>query len=118
MKTIVLQGPFLTRTQAAGVLGISKSEIQKRAELLSVSGLIQECYFEFQCRSDPVAKDLGRIVLALRGLMSDLEIADWLIRQSPALEGLSPLAWLERGLQLSPVLAAGRHAVGGTNGSR
>lgn len=106
----MLQGPFLTRTEAARALGIRKSEVVLRPELLRVTGLLEECYFEFQCRSERVSRDLGRLVLSLRGSADDLTIADWLVRQNLQLKEVSPLVWIEQGWGLGPVLRAAANA--------
>jgi hypothetical protein len=53
-----------------------------------------------------MAKDIGRVVLTLRGRWSDIEIADWLVRQNPDLKEITPLAWIQHGLGLHPALRA------------
>lgn len=106
MSTLVLQGPFLTRRQAAHALGMRTGEIVARPEMLRITGLLEECYFEFQCRSDARTLDLGRVVLSMRGWGDDLVIADWLVRQNLHLKDMTPLAWIEQGWGLGPVLGA------------
>ncbi len=112
MNELTLQGPFLTRLSAATHLGLQPSEVSKRPELLRVTGLLQECYFAFQCRDDALGRDLGRVVLAMRGSMTDQEIADWLIRQNPHLKEISPLLWLSQRWGLTSVLRAATFRVG------
>jgi hypothetical protein len=98
VKTLVLQGPFLTRKQAARALGVDRDQIRGRPDLLRVTGLLEECYFEFQCQSDRLMKDVGRVVLAMRGQLTDIEIADWMVRQNSDLREMTPLAWIQHGL--------------------
>ena len=106
MTELTLQGPFLTRRSAATHLGLQPTEVSKRPELLRITGMLQECYFAFQCRDDALGRDLGRVVLAMRGAMTDQEIADWLIRQNPHLKEISPLGWLSQRWGLTSVLTA------------
>jgi len=108
MKTIVLQGPFLTRSQAAGALDVPRDQVRMRPDLLRVTGLLEECYFGFQCHSNGLATDLARVVLSMRGPMSDLVIADWLVRPNLELKDLAPLTWLERGGDPESVLLAAK----------
>ena len=106
MNELVLKGPFLTRVQAAKALGLRSPEVVKRPELLRITGLLQECYFAFQCHPNAVGRDLGRVVLAMRGFMNDQEIADWLVRQNSQLKDVAPLGWLQQRWGLVPVLNA------------
>lgn len=106
MTGLVLQGPFLTRHQAADHLATTPREVVARPELLRIHGLLQECYFAFQCRADPVGRDVGRVVLAMKGRAGDLVIADWFIRSNPQLKETAPLTWLEQRWGLPPVLRA------------
>ncbi len=106
MNELTLQGPFLTRRSAATQLGLLPSEVSRRPDLLRIRGMLQECYFAFQCRDDALGRDLGRVVLAMRGSMTDQEIADWLIRQNSHLKEISPLVWLSQRWGLTSVLRA------------
>jgi hypothetical protein len=112
MTELILQGPFLTRRQAAARIGLPPAELVGHPELLRVSGLLEECYFAFQCRADAVGTDIGRVVLAVRSFMTDLQIADWLVRQEPNLKETSPLEWLEHRWGSSHVLKAAEHTLG------
>jgi hypothetical protein len=110
MSELIMQGPFLTRRQAAALIGLPMGELSGHPELLHVSGLLEECYFAFQCRPDAVGRDIGRVVLAMRSFTSDQQIADWLVRQNPDLKETSPLEWLQRRWGSSHVMKAAEHA--------
>lgn len=106
MNELTLLGPFLTRRSAAARLGLLPLEVSKRPELLRITGMLQECYFAFQCRDDALGRDLGRIALAMKGAMGDQEIADWLITRNPHLKDVSPLGWLSQRWGLPSVMEA------------
>jgi hypothetical protein len=96
MHPLVLLGPFLTRGHAAALAGLAPEEIRLRPDLLRIDGL-NEAYFGFQFDAKGIRRDIGAVVLALRGVAADLEIADWLIRDQIELRGKAPLEWLFEG---------------------
>ena len=106
MNGLILQGPFLTRAEAGRRAGLPGRHIFHRPDLLRAGGrTYKEAYFALQFDETGIRDDIGRIVLALRGKITDVVIADWLIRGSPALDGMSPLSWLNRGGDLGHLLA-------------
>ena len=106
MNGLILQGPFLTRAEAGRRAGLPGRHISHRPDLLRAGGrTYKEAYFALQFDETGIRDDIGRIVLALRGRITDVAIADWLVRGSPALEGMSPLSWLNRGGDLRHLLA-------------
>ena len=111
MNGLILQGPFLTRSEAARGAGLSASDVSHRPDLLRAGGrTYREAYFALQFDEMGIRDDIGRIVLALRGKMTDAAIADWLVRGSAALDGMSPLSWLNRGGDLGHLLALASEA--------
>ena len=107
MTERVLVGPFLTRTEAARLAGLATRELRFRLDLLRNGGKERhEAYFAFQFDHTGVRRDLGSVVLLLRGRCDDVTIADWLVMKNPAMLGASPLTWLNRGGDLESVLAA------------
>lgn len=105
MHALVLLGPFLTRDQAAARAGVEPAELRLRPDLLRIDGR-NEAYFAFQFDGKGIRRDIGSVVLSLRGVAGDLEIADWLIRGQPGLRGQAPLEWLFNSGDPRPV----RHA--------
>jgi hypothetical protein len=98
MSERVLLGPFLTRAQAACIAGVSPDAILHRPDLLRVSGRrLPETYFAFQFDELGIKRNVGLVVVALRGRFDDLAIADWLVRPNTALDGAIPLTWLKGG---------------------
>ena len=87
---------------------MGSTEVEKCPELLRIAGLLQEVYFSFQCSPNAVSRDLNRVVLAMKGPMSDQQIADWLVRPNPHLKDVPPLAWLQQRWGLTSVLRAAR----------
>ncbi|MDH4118458.1 MAG: hypothetical protein OEW30_13820 [Acidimicrobiia bacterium] len=112
MTGLVLHGPFLTRAEAAARLGAATDTLPNRAELLRIGGPLQEVYFAFQLRNDAVGNDLARVVLTMRGNLTDQEIADWLFTENPLLDGATPLRWLENRRSLATLLGAARREGG------
>ena len=111
MSARILQGPFLTRAQAARCAGIPAGLVAYRPDLLRVeSRWLQEAYFGFQFDRSGVRPDLGSVVHELKREYSDIEIADWLVRPNQALGYSSPLKYL-RTFGVERVLATA-----GTNG--
>jgi hypothetical protein len=107
----LLVGPFLTRAQAAARAGIAPVDVRFRPDLLRMGGRsLQEVYFAFQFGPGGVRRDLGTVVIGLRGVSDDVAIADWLVRPHPALRDDSPLGFLDRGGDPALVLAAARTA--------
>jgi hypothetical protein len=96
MSGEILAGPFLTRSEVAERLGVSGLDVAGRHDLLRIGGRFrEEVYFEFQLAGNEVRRDVGRIVLAMKGRCTDAQIADWLVRPNNELKGISPLRWLD-----------------------
>ncbi len=111
MTERVLVGPFLTRTEAARLAGLAARELPPRLDLLRIGGKGRhEAYFAFQFDRTGVRRDLGSVVLLLRGSSDDVTIADWLVTKNPALLEASPLTWLNRRGDLESVLVAAETA--------
>ena len=82
MTTIILQGPFLDRTDAARRSGIAPSELPFRPDVLKLGGTwLEEVYFSFQFEEHGLRPEMGRVVRALRKEYDDEEIADYLVRR-------------------------------------
>lgn len=93
----VLLGPFLTRADAAEHAGLTPAAIRVRPDLIRIGGrLLPEVYCRFQFGGTGIRRDIGTVVLTMRGDCDDLTIADWLVRPNPALHGNTPLAHLNR----------------------
>lgn len=98
MRELVLLGPFLTRADAAARSGLSPHDIAARPDLLRIGKPpLDEAYFAFQFGPTGIRRELGAVVLALKGRCDDLVIADWLLRPNPRLRNGSPLTWLREG---------------------
>ncbi len=98
MSELVLQGPFLTRTQAARRAGVPAQLLVYRPDLLKVGGRwLQEVYFAFQFDGDGVRPDLGQFVQGLKRKCTDIEIGDWLVRPNRSLGSSTPLRYLNSG---------------------
>lgn len=98
MISRVLQGPFLTRGQAARRARVPALVLRHRRDLLRVSGRwLPEVYYEFQFDENGVRPELGSLVKDLKEKYADIEIADWLIRRNPKLDGFSPLSYYNAG---------------------
>ena len=94
----VLQGPFLTRGQAARRARVPALLLRHRRDLLQVAGRwLPEVYFAFQFDENGVRGELGPFVKDMKEKYSDIEIADWLIRRHRLLDGFSPLGYLDAG---------------------
>ncbi len=92
MSQLVLQGPFLTRAQAARRARVPAPLLVHRPDLLRVGGRwLQEAYFAFQFDADGVRPELGYVVQNLNGTSTDVEIADWLVRPNRSLDNSTPL---------------------------
>lgn len=102
-----LQGPFLTRGEAAQRSALPPDELSRRPDLLHIGGrMLEEVYFAFQFDSRGIRRDVATVVLALRGKLDDLAIASWLTTPNTMLNGDTPLAWLTRRGGTHRVLAA------------
>lgn len=109
MKEMVLQGPFLTRAQAARAAGVPSELLIHRPDLLKLgSPFLQEVYFAFQFDDDGVRPELGRLVHLLKVEATDLEIADWLARPDPGLNASTPLHYLDIGGTVEGAVTAWR----------
>ena len=107
MSQLVLQGPFLTRAQAARRARVPASLLVHRPDLLRVGGRwLQEAYFAFQFDADGVRPDLGYVVHNLKGKCPDVEIADWLVRPNRSLDNSTPLRFLRSSGAVDRVMAA------------
>lgn len=107
MRERILQGPFLTRAQAARRSRTPAGLILHRPDLLRVNGRwLQEAYFAFQFDREGVRPMLGRVVQDLKSMHTDLAIADWLVRPHPSLDYSAPLKYLKSGGTVERVLAA------------
>jgi len=103
----ILQGPFLTRSQAARRARVPAAVLANRPDLLRLGGnWLQEVYFSFQFDETGVVPEVGAVVQALKGEHSDLEIADWLVRPSHLLSSSTPLGFLRSGGEVDRVIAA------------
>lgn len=107
MSERILQGPFLTRRQAARRAGTPAEVLRHRPDLLVLDGAwLPEVYFAFQFDEDGVRPDLAVVVQRLKRDFSDLAIEDWLVRPHHSLGLASPLRALKRGWTVDQVLAA------------
>jgi hypothetical protein len=98
MISRVLQGPFLTRGQAARRARAPALVLRHRRDLLRVTGRwLPEVYFEFQFDENGVRPDLGGLVQEMKEKFTDVEIGDWLVRRNRLLDGFSPLGYLNAG---------------------
>jgi hypothetical protein len=112
MSELVLQGPFLTRAQAARRARIPAQVLVHRPDLLKVGGgWLQEVYFEFQFDGDGVRPELGRVVQSLKPKRSDVVIGDWLVRPNREFGHASPLRYLNGGGSLERVVEVGEREV-------
>jgi hypothetical protein len=103
----ILLGPFLTALQASHRSGVPARELHDRPDILRIGGpSLEDAYFGFQFDVGGVRRDIGRVVLAARESAGDVDIADWLVRPCPALDGATPLAWLNAGRGVDGILAA------------
>ena len=116
MSELILQGPFLTRAQAARQAGVPGALLMHRPDLLRVGGpWLQEAYFAFQFDADGVRPSVGAVVQALKGTAPDVEIADWLVCSNRLLGHASPLGYLKRDGSVDRVLVvAEKDGVGGS----
>ncbi|MBT8203389.1 MAG: hypothetical protein HKN74_13695 [Acidimicrobiia bacterium] len=107
MSERILQGPFLTRKQAARRAGTPPDVLKHRPDLLVVEGeWLPEVYFAFQFDESGVRSDVAAVVKRLKPDFSDLAIEDWLVRPHRSLGLISPLRALNRGSSVDQVLAA------------
>lgn len=108
--TALLQGPFLTRTEAAERAGIEAQSLARRPDLLRIKGpWTEETYYAFQFGTSGLRRDVGEVVLNLRTESDDLGIADWLARPHEDLSGLTPLARLNTPDGKAHVILAAAH---------
>ena len=111
MTKRVLIGHFLTRTQAAQQAHTGLLEVQLRPDLLRLSGLwLEETYLGFQFDERGTLREIGDVVLSLKGRHADVAIADWLARSHPLLGSMSPLAWIQSGRRREAILDAAASA--------
>ena len=69
-----------------------------RPDLLRIGGhWLEEVYFAFQFDHGGINRDLGSVVLSLRGDYNDIEIADWLAQPNCDLGQQTPLRWCQTG---------------------
>lgn len=107
MTERILQGPFLTRLQAARRSRTPTGLLAHRPDLLRVDGRwLQEAYFAFQFDRNGVLPGLGAVVQDLKRSHSDIGIADWLVRPNRSLDYSTPLKYLKGGGAVERVLAA------------
>lgn len=119
MTELVLQGPFLTRAQAARRAGISAQVLVHRPDLLKVGGSwLQEVYFDLQFDRAGVRPDLGRVVQGLKPQRSDEVLGDWLVRPNRLLGHASPLRYLNGGGSVERVVEAGEREMPTTKAPR
>ena len=104
----VLVGPFLTESQLARRLGQKTTKIRSDPWLLRISGklALEPVYPEFQIDGCELRLDVAFVALLLKRRVSDLEACDWLARPTAALEGSSPLQWLQDDGSLRSVVEA------------
>ena len=107
MTEHVVLGPCLTRAEAARRAGTNSAELRHRPDLVRLGGRwLQETYPAFQFDGRGVHPGLGRVVMAMRGRCTGIELADWLVRPNRLLDNASPLVWLRNGHGSDRVLAA------------
>ncbi len=98
MTPSILQGPFLTRKEAARRAGVAASLIKRRPDLLRLGGgRLQEVYFAFQFDQAGVRPELGRVVQSLKADYDDIDICHWLVLPQRRLGLATPLQWLTSG---------------------
>jgi len=94
----ILVGHFLTREDAAELVGIDPDEVVQRPDLLRIGGLfLEEVYFAFQFDGPTIRHDLGSVVRMLRKHFDDETVADWLARPNATLAHMTPLRWAKAG---------------------
>ena len=102
-----LQGPFLTRSEAARLARVDPTTLAHRPDLLRIGGTwLEESYFAFQFSKGGVRRELAVVVSQLRRVLDDAAAADWLITSNPHLYGTSPLVWLNHGGSVTRALTA------------
>ena len=112
MSELILQGPFLTRAEAARRSGVPSQLVVHRPDLLKVGGSwLQEVYFRFQFDHGGVRPDLGRVVQSLRPQRADVVIGDWLVRPNDSFGHASPLRYLKGGGSVERVVEVGEREV-------
>ncbi|NNC93471.1 MAG: hypothetical protein HKN80_13370 [Acidimicrobiia bacterium] len=112
MSELILQGPFLTRSQAARRARVPVQVLVHRPDLLRVGGgWLQEVYFGFQFDDDGVRPEIGRTVQSLKPKRSDPVIGDWLVRPNRSLGHTSPLRYLNSGGSVERVVELGEREV-------
>ncbi len=91
----------------------ARGSVREHDFLLRIDGLLslEPVYPAFQLDGDVVRADMAWLVTLLKKSMSDLTACDWIVRPNPALAGLSPLDWLNRGLGLEETARAIPHPV-------
>ena len=108
MSQLLLQGPFLTRTEAARRAGVPARLLLHRPDLLRVGGSwLQEVYFDFQFDQNGVRPEIGRVVQSLKPQRSDVVIGDWLVRPNRSFGHASPLRYLNTGGSVERVVEVG-----------
>jgi len=103
----VLQGPFLTRAEAARRAKVPAQLLVHRPDLLKVGGRwLPEVYFAFQFDEHGVLPGLGSVVQSLKGKYTDIGIGDWLVRPNLSLGHSTPLRFLNGGGSVEQVISA------------
>jgi hypothetical protein len=98
MHDLTLVGPFWTRAETAGYLGIEPGELLGRRDVLRIGGRwLEETYPALQFDGHDVIPAVAAIVELLRDAAAGAIIADWLCRPNPALGSLAPIAWCRSG---------------------
>lgn len=107
MTERILQGPFLTRRQAARKAGVDPHFLPDRPDLIHLGGhWLEEVYCAFQFDDNGIDRSLGQVVQVLHKRHGDEAIADWLVRPNRALHGSCPLDYLAGSGTVEGVLAA------------
>lgn len=107
MSRHVLQGPFLTRSDAAVLAHVSPRLVCHRPDLLRVGGRwLPEVYFAFQFDEHGVRPGLAAVVAKLKRTYCDRAVSEWLASPHPHLDNVTPIAYVNRGGPVEDVMAA------------
>lgn len=108
--TTIIQGPLLTRKEAARRAGIDPRLLPDRPDLIHLGGQwLEEVYCAFQFDDHGVRPDVGLVVQSLKPAHADEVLADWMARPNPDLNGISPLDYLSGAGSPGRVLDAASH---------
>lgn len=93
---MTLVGPFWTRGQVAGYLGVPPDEVRRRRALLCINGVLsaEEAYPSFQFGGGTVRHEVAFLSPLLKRRVSDLEACDWLTRPQRVIDNRTPIDWL------------------------